>query len=168
MTAAPALSTRRAEAAAADPPDQGIAVAAVQAPAHLTQQIVAHDRLGDAPTARACSRRIAHEREQHERDDQYREGRQGYPPGIDVRLALAQQLAERWCTRRNTETQKIERRQRQDRGAHAKRQKRDHGCHAVGQNVPPHDVQITHAQRPRSANVIQLAVAQKLGAHVIR
>ena len=82
-------------------------------------------------------------------------------------LALAQQLAQRGRSGRHAQAQEIERGQRQDRRAHAKRQERHDRRHAVGQDVPPHDPAVAHAQRPGRAHIVHLAVAQELGAHVV-
>ncbi len=99
---------------------------------------------------------------------QQRKRRKDDPPRVEVRLALAHQVAERRHRRRHAEPEEVERSQREDRRAHAKRQERDDRRHRVRQHVAPDDLPVRQPHRARRLHEFERAVAQELGAHVVR
>ncbi len=120
------------------------------------------------PRIERVAQRIAHEGQQQQRAHQHGESEDGDPPGIDVVLALVQQLAERGSPGRHAQAEEVQRREREDGRAHTERQEGDDRRHAVGQNVAPDDLPVGHAQGTRGLHVVQLPVAQELRAHVVR
>ena len=83
---------------------------------------------------------------------------------MQVHFALLQELAERRRAQRQTESEKIEGGERDDRAAQDERQESQRGHHGVWKHVPEHDHQVAGAKGARRPHVVEIAGAQELGA----
>ena len=73
------------------------------------------------------------------------------PPGVEVALALAHQVAQRGRAGRHAQAQEVQRHQRQDRVAHAEGQEGDDRRHRVRQHVAPDDLAVRSGPSARAA-----------------
>lgn len=124
--------------------------------------------LSNCRTARveSVAQGVTHEGEEQQGEGEDAEGAEGYPPGVDVVFALAEEFAERRCAGGHAEAEKVQRGERQDGGAHQKRHECDHRGQTIGQYVTNNDLPAWDAEGAGGFDVIKLAVAQKFGAHV--
>src|SRR5262252_252140 len=109
--------------------------------------------------------RLADEDEQRQHDGDGEKARKPEPWGLEIGLALGQQLAQRRRARRQSEAEEVERSQLRDRSRHDERNHRHRRHHGVRQEMSEYDHRVGNAKRARRLDVFKVAAAKEFGAH---
>ncbi len=109
---------------------------------------------------------LSNEIDQHHHQDQHRESGERDPPGFDIALGLAQQLAEAWGGARHPKVEEVQAGQFHNSARDTKGEERNDGGQRVRQNVLGDDRPVTDTHSARGLDVVEVAGTQKFGTHV--